>query len=86
MDLEKTKSEVKETIGEQNGSHALPHIEAFQSLSKKLRENVKKLCEMKKSGGAEASSKELIAQSFSSLVEMRTNHRSLYLVTKASLS
>jgi len=68
---------------DQNQTQVVGYVQNFKSLSKSLKENLNFLLNAKKETDKEINKSELsgiIEKSLSGLMEMRTNHRDLYLV------
>lgn len=65
---------------DQNQTQVVGYVQNFKNLSKSLKENLNVLLNAKKETNQEINKSELIEKSLSGLMEMRTNHRDLYLV------
>jgi hypothetical protein len=80
MDFEKKKIEIHDVISKQDESKVLDNVKKFQAISKSLREDLATLTALKKKGQADEHTKELIAKTFSTIIQLRMNHRDLYTV------
>lgn len=80
MEFEKQKQEIYNSISKEDESKVLNNTKQFQNISKGLRENLATLIALKKQGASGEQTKELIAKSFSTIIQLRMNHRDLYTV------
>jgi hypothetical protein len=80
MDFEKKKQDIYNSISKEDESKVLNNTVKFQNISKALRENLSTLISLKKQSASSEQTKELIAKSFATIIQLRMNHRDLYIV------
>jgi len=69
-------------------THVLDYVKTFKSLSNLLKENLNKIVSNKQDSSKENPKREvsqLIEESFTGLMNLRINHRNLYLVLESLL-